>query len=290
MNGTNSTQLYYPYGLAFDSSNALYIPDSSNNRVQKLITGTKTCITVAGQANGTSGNSSVDLYEPADILLNTNNDIYITDRGNDRIQFWPNGATSAVTFAGSGSFPYIAYNYSTAIVNDPISGKIYLANTRTHRIISNPAGVVLAGGNGAGNSYTQLNSPYGLAYDSFSKSFVIPNSATNNIVRWVIGATNRTHITGDINGNFGATSTTLNCPIGLILDPMGNIYVADSNNHRIQMFLANQSNATTIAGVTGVSGTNSTYLNTPYWLILDNQLNLYVSDTFNHRVQKFLRC
>ena len=70
---------------------------------------------------------------------------------------------------------------------------------------------------------------------------------------------------------------------------MGNIYVADSNNHRIQMFLANQSNDTTIAGVTDVLGTNSTHLKIPYWLTLDNQLNLYVSDTFNHRVQKFLR-
>jgi hypothetical protein len=66
---------------------------------------------------------------------------------------------------------------------------------------------------------------------------------------------------------------------------MGNLYVADRDNHRIQFFLVGQSNGTTIAGITGISGTNSTLLNVPRSLALDNQLNLYVVDTSNHRIQ-----
>jgi hypothetical protein len=53
--------------------------------------------------------------------------------------------------------------------------------------------------------------------------------------------------------------------------------------------LAGQSVGTTIAGITSVVGGNSTLLNMPYSLTLDNQLNLYVADTGNYRVQKFLR-
>ena len=118
---------------------------------------------------------------------------------------------------------------------------------------------------------------------------MIPNYSSHNIVRWVLGATNRTHVVGNINGTAGSTSTSLQSPVGVTMDPMGNIYVADSDNHRIQFFLAGQSNAITITGTTGVFGTNPNQLNCPYWVILDNQLNLYVSDTYNHRIQKFVR-
>jgi DNA-binding beta-propeller fold protein YncE len=48
-------------------------------------------------------------------------------------------------------------------------------------------------------------------------------------------------------------------------------------------------NGTTIAGVTGQSGISSTKLNQPYSVALDSQLNLYVADTGNNRIQTFLR-
>jgi len=75
----------------------------------------------------------------------------------------------------------------------------------------------------------------------------------------------------------------------MVLDPMGNMYVCDRNNQRIQLFKAGEYVGQTIAGTTGVSGINASLLNYPWSLKLDNQLNLYVLDTNNHRVQKFLR-
>ena len=54
-------------------------------------------------------------------------------------------------------------------------------------------------------------------------------------------------------------------------------------------FSIDQSTGVTIAGMTGVAGNSSTLLNSPYSVALDSQLNLYVSDTNNHRVQKFFR-
>jgi hypothetical protein len=70
---------------------------------------------------------------------------------------------------------------------------------------------------------------------------------------------------------------------------MGNVYVADRGNHRIQLFLTDQLVGTTIAGITGLHGPNSTMLDTPFSVALDSQLNLYVADTNNQRIQKFLR-
>ena len=177
----------------------------------------------------------------------------------------------------------------TTIVSGSTSGTFYISDTGNQRIISYPTGSTVAGGSGSGNSVTQLFNPGGLVYDSFTNSLLVLNFGTNNIVRWTLGATSRTLVAGDINGAAGSTSTTLYSPVGLTIDPMGNIYVADTSNHRIQLFLAGQSVGTTIAGTTGVFGTNPNQLYSPYWVMLDNQLNLYVSDTFNNRVQKFLR-
>jgi len=75
----------------------------------------------------------------------------------------------------------------------------------------------------------------------------------------------------------------------MCLDPMGNMYICDHGNQRIQIFYAGQTNGSTIVGITNVSGNNATTLSAPYSVSLDNQLNLYVADTNNNRIQKFLR-
>jgi len=155
--------------------------------------------------------------------------------------------------------------------------------------LNSNVGTVVAGGNGAGTSTTQLNNPRGLYFDSSTNSLLIANPGANNVVRWVIGASSWTLVAGNLNGSAGSGSTGLNNPWDVTSDSSGNIYVADRYNYRIQFFAANQTNGTTIAGVTGVSGNNATTLDQPLSLALDNQLNLIVSDSFNNRIQKFVR-
>ena len=193
-----------------------------------------------------------------------------------------------ISFEGINGTLNISFSHPTAIVFGPDHNTLFIADTLNNRIISYPSGAVVAGGNGPGNSNTTLNRPYGLVYDSVSTSCIIPNHLSHNIVRWVLGQSTRTVIAGDMQGSFGNNSALLRRPVGMKMDPMGNIYVADASNHRIQLFMAGQSDAITIAG-NGTAGTSAHQLNSPYWVLLDNQLNLYVSDTYNHRVQKFFR-
>lgn len=151
------------------------------------------------------------------------------------------------------------------------------------------SGTLIAGGQGAGMNSSQLFRPAGLHFDSYTNSLVIANFGASNIVRWTLGGTQWTLVAGDANGSFGNTSTLLDHPTSMIFDPMGNMYVADMFNHRIRFFPYGQSSGTTIAGVSGVLGTNASTLYYPVAVALDNQLNLYVTDSFNQRVQKFLR-
>jgi sugar lactone lactonase YvrE len=138
----------------------------------------------------------------------------------------------------------------------------------------------------AGTGPTQLYFPRAIYFDSSTASLVIANYGAQNIVRWVLGATSWTLVAG-ITGFSGSSSTQLNSPGGVTVDNMGNVYVADTGNHRIQLFIAGQSNGLTIAGAAGISGTNSSLLNSPSSVAFDSQNNLYVADTNNHRIQKF---
>ena len=143
------------------------------------------------------------------------------------------------------------------------------------------------GNQGFGLNKTQLNYRWGLHFDLFSNSLIIVNHLGSNVVRYVFNDKNGwTLLCGSSNGIAGSTSTLLIGPTIAILDPMGNIYVADRNNQRILFFSPDQFNSTTIVGG---YGSKSDQLYWPTSVRLDNQLNLYVADTNNHRIQMFLR-
>lgn len=179
------------------------------------------------------------------------------------------------------------------IALNPSASTLYIVDYGNHRIMSYASGVntgtLVFGGNGPGLNNTQLNYPIGLHFDSFSNSLVIANYLSQSVVRYVLGASTWTILAGDINGTPGTSSARFMGPMDMTFDPMNNMYVVDAGNHRIQFFSNGQSNGTTIVGITGVCGNNATTLCGPWSVRLDSQLNLYVADTFNHRIQKFLR-
>lgn len=193
---------------------------------------------------------------------------------------------------GFGSGNDQLYN-PTGIARDSSTGTLYIADQANNRIMQYLAGAssgtVVAGGYGQGTNSSQLNLPAGVYFDSTSNSLIIANTGANNIVRWVLGANSWTLLIGDANGSAGTSSTLLNNPMDVVLDSMGNIYVADTYNERIQFFIAGQSNGTTIAGTTSSSGNTANLLSGPYSITLDSQLNIYVADHSNYRVQQFLR-
>ena len=176
---------------------------------------------------------------------------------------------------------------------DKITNILYIADLRNNRIMTYEKnainGTVAFGGQDAGVNKTQLSSPLGIYLDYLSNSLLIANHVAHNILRWIRSEHEWILMAGDINGVANSTPSTLQQATDMVLDPMGNMYVSDRNNYRIQLFMSGEYVGKTIAGVAGVSGINASLLGSPWSLKLDNQLNLYVADTGNHRVQKFLR-
>jgi hypothetical protein len=170
-----------------------------------------------------------------------------------------------------------------SIQQDSNTKAFYISDFQNHRVMSYTSdastGSVAVGGNGPGYNTTQLYYPVGIYLDSFMNSLIIVNYGANNILQWVLGASNWELIAGNITGSPGSSSATFNLCTGVTLDPMGNVYVADAGNHRIQFFFAGQTEGTTIAGISTIGGSNSTQLISPCTVRLDNQLNLCVVDS-----------
>jgi sugar lactone lactonase YvrE len=120
--------------------------------------------------------------------------------------------------------------------------------------------------------------------------------AHNSRVRKVSTSGTITTVAG--NGTFGfsgdggpATDAGLNSPVGVTVDAAGNLYIADSGNHRVRK-VSTSGTITTVAGdgTFGFSGdggpaTNAS-LNIPYGVAVDAAGNLYIADPGNSRVRE----
>lgn len=93
------------------------------------------------------------------------------------------------------------------------------------------------------------------------------------------------------NAQIGVTGVTkaqdgyFNLPKDVWVDSSGNIYVADSSNHRVVKYNSSFVKQAQF-GVTGTSGADNSHLNNPISVVTDSVGNVYVSDQSNQRVVK----
>lgn len=236
--------------------------------------------TVAGQYNnpGYSGNGAAALLarirDPGGLALDAAGNLYIADSGNHCIRK-VDTAGIIRTFAGNGLLGY-AGNGGLAVnasLNTPQgvavdgNGDVFIADTGNHwvRKVDKVTGrISLYQGafdiNGvplAGNTGPALDSPQGVsAVTSPAPMVYIADTGNHRIVRvppeggiTVVAGTGTPGYSGD-NGQ--ATSARLDSPRGVCLAASGNLFIADSENHRIRRVAASGV-ITTVVG-TGFAG------------------------------------
>jgi sugar lactone lactonase YvrE len=145
--------------------------------------------------------------------------------------------------------------------------------------------------NGAPATGSPLPSPYALAVDAKGGLFGISQSQVvevlpNGSLKVVAGNGNP-----GFSGDGGpATKAELKFPSGLAFDRDGNLFIADTINHRVRK-VAPDGTISTVAGngKRGFSGdggpATKASLNLPFSVALDKNDNLYISDEGNHRVR-----
>ena len=83
-------------------------------------------------------------------------------------------------------------------------------------------------------------------------------------------------------GCSGSNSMQLNQPHGIFVDTNLDLYVADSGNHRVQLFRAGELNGITVAASGSINVTIT--LNYPTGIVLDGDKYLFIVDHGNSRV------
>ena len=229
------------------------------------------------------------LYLPSGVTLDGAGNMYIADTDHNRIRMVCGGI--APTINGTSCSPAQANVISTIAGNGnpAYTGEGQLAVNST---VATPSGVTV---DGAGNLYIA---------DTGNNAVRVISAATG-IITTVAGTG-----TQGSGGDGGlATSATLNSPAGVTLDPLGDIFIADTSNHRIRMICVAPGtilNGTTCPGagdITTVAGTGFTQgngsggffgdsgpatkaeLNFPYPVAFDAAGNMYIPDQENNRVR-----
>ncbi|MEV8553773.1 Teneurin-2 [Streptomyces glaucescens] len=140
----------------------------------------------------------------------------------------------------------------------------------------------------------QLDRPYGLAMDSTGTLYF--SDYNNHRVRRVTTDGRIRTVAGTGTAGFGgdqgpAHSAQLDGPREVAVDRAGNLYIADSENHRIRKVTADgQIRTVAGTGTAGFSGDDgpavAAELNCPYGVAVGSTGNLYIADTDNHRVRQ----
>jgi len=306
--------LWSPSGVSVDPAGNLYIADSGNARIRKVTPGgiiTTVAGTTAGYAGDAGPASAAELSFPTLAAIGPGGDLFIADAANNRIRrISPTGGIS--TFAGNGQPGYAGDNdlAGNAELNSPrdiaidSAGNVYVADSNNYRIrritpqgrITTVAGLGVYGFFGDQGPALQatFSLPRGVALDAAGNIYVADTA--NNRIRKIgadgtvitIAGTNSAGYSPD---GIAAALAELNAPSSLTLDAAGNIYIADTGNHRVRRISA-QGIITTIAGA-GADGfggdggpATSALLNGPQGVAVDTAGSVYIADTGNHRIRK----
>jgi sugar lactone lactonase YvrE len=168
------------------------------------------------------------------------------------------------------------------------SGNIYVLDSYNERVTKwapgASTGILVAGGNGQGVSLNTLSSPSGFYVESNTSTIWISDSVNCRIVKWIFPSTGVF-----VCGSYGSKADQFNYPQGLFVDTSASntFYVADTDNHRIQMWLPGAINGTTVAGQTGVAGNGLNQLNYPQTLLVDRNGIMYIMDAENSRIMQW---
>ena len=307
-----AAQLYVPSGVAVDGAGNLYIADRGNRRIRK-VDSAGVISTVAGDGTrGYGGDggpaTAAQLNAPAGVAPDGAGNLYIADRDNHRIRkVDPAGVISTVAgdgtlgYGGDGSPATAAQLASPRGVALDEAGNLYIADTFNYRIRKvDAAGVITTvagdgtlgfGGDGSPATAAQLNQPIGVAPDGAGNLYIADWG--NNRIRKVdsAGVISTVAGGGPVGDGGAAVAAQLDSPRGVAPDGAGNLYIADSGNHRIRK-VDPAGVISTVAGdgmrAYGGDGGAATaaQLSAPGGAVPDGSGNLYIADSGNYRIRK----
>ena len=207
----DSAELKFPWGVATDSNNNVYIADQQDNKIRKVMSSTGIITTVAG--TGTAGYSgdrgpaiSAQIRTPYGLATDSTGDLLIADFGNQVIRdVSSNGIITTIAGCGECSF----------YPDGPMSGPATSNSARAKGVASDSNGVI---------------------YIADTSDSVIRSVTWNGTTYWmdIIAGTG---FGGAWIDGMSATATQLWSPNSVAVDAAGRVYFADNQNEAIGVLL-----------------------------------------------------
>jgi predicted permease len=242
-----------PEGITTDGTN-LYVVDTFNHRIRKIAIATGAVTTVAG--NGIAAfldNATGTMAEfnfPFGITTDGSN-LYVADEGNERIRKIVIATGAVTTIAGDGNASFAdnadgtmaEFNEPAGITTDGTN--LYVADENNHRIrkivIATGAVTTVAGDGTPGfadnpnGALAEFNIPIGMTTDG--TNLYVADQGNQRIRKIAIATGAVTTVAGNGTAGFAdnadGTMAEFHAPFGITTDGT-NLYVADTNNHRIR--------------------------------------------------------
>ncbi|UJR12885.1 hypothetical protein I4U23_017059 [Adineta vaga] len=276
--GNELNQLSSPYSIYIDNNETMYIADGGNHRIVEWKIGTKESRVVAG-GNG-RGNRNDQLNGPTNVIVDEESDsLIISDTENRRIMRWSR--------RDGKSGEIIVYNVTAYGIVMDNERYLYTSDWGGHEVrrwkIGDRNGILVAGGNGKGNRFDQLDGPRGIFIDQDDSLYVV-DQGNHRVMKWVKDAEEGIVVAGG-HGQ-GNSLSQLYYPWGVVVDQLGTVYVADQINHRVMRWCLGAKEGSIVVGRNGY-GPRSNQLYYPLNLSFDRDNSLYVVDCNNYRIQKF---
>ena len=309
------SSLNFPAGLVFDKEN-LYVADRNNHRIRKI--DSKGIIsTVAGTGIPECCNDNglaveAHLYFPSDIDVDTEGNLYISDRSNNRIRK-VNSDGIITTMAGLGKPGYggdfgpadkalLKYPFGISLDN---KGNFYIADRGNNRVrkIDQRGIITTIAGDGThsfGGDYGPANQsslafPTDVTVDSLGTVYIADRN--NNRVRKIdrlgvittLMGLSQTEFNGD---NEISAETTLHLPFALALNGEDRLLVVDRNHFRVREVRLQSNQVETVAGNgtflfrgDGGPGGGAT-LEAPSGIAVDSKGNVLFADRLHQRIRR----
>jgi uncharacterized protein (TIGR03663 family) len=265
--GTGLGEFDEPRGLAVDPTGNLYVVDSKNNRIEKFGPDGKPLLQW-----GQQGQDSGKFKDPCGVAAGPDGSVYVADTWNHRVQ----------KFDGTGRF-IVEWREQTSgfwgprgIAVSPDGTGVYVTDTGNKRVVSFDAG---------GNQLTSWGHD-GSKPGEFIEPVGIAVNGNNQVI--VADTGNRRIQLFDRQGKFVKAFPVSGWEefyTEPYLAPLGSdIVVTDSYTHRC----ARYSDSGTLLYSWGKSGAGDGDFNRPIGIATDSSGAVYVSDTLNNRIQKFV--
>jgi DNA-binding beta-propeller fold protein YncE len=207
--------------------------------------------------------------------------IYAVDWWNQRLEKFSANGTYLTKWGQRGTKTEPgSINFAWDAAVNPANGNVYVANRESHEIeVFDPNGNYVTRFGFRGTTTGKFTFPQGLTFDPSDGTLLVADSGNNRIQRFKILASGKGSFLASY-GTKGAGSGQFSIPTGIDVAPDGTIWVADTQNNRIQKRNPNTGNWTsyTIANGLGLS------FKSPWGVTVAPDGSIWVADTGRDRV------